>query len=246
MSWWGIGSFTDQSLALLMDAMHAQGIKVTVYFEPGTETTSQAAATEAMTYLVRRHGDHPAWFKVGGRSALFVYEVSWKRRLPPMQWRAAADAVMQAGLPRPLLIGDLNPRYGTFPEIAPAFDGLHTYVMAPYVTGLSPTEIGAYTDKNYPKWKAAAGSGIYCATVIPGFDDTNAPGRPQPRPVVARNGTGTFDALWRAAIKTNPNWVLITSFNEWHEGSEIEPSQEYGDTFIKRNRYWSDRFLGKS
>lgn len=246
VSWWGIGTFEDESLTRVMDAMHAQGIKVTAYFEPGSETTSRAAATEAMLYLIRRHGSHPAWFKVGDRSALFVYEVSWKRRLAALQWRAAADGVEQAGLPRPLLIGDLNPLYGTFGEIAPAFDGLHTYVMAPYVTGKTPAEITAYTDLNYPKWKAAVGQRIYCATVIPGFDDTLVPGRPLPRPVVARNGTGTFDALWRAAIKTAPDWVLITSFNEWHEGSEIEPSREYGDTFIKRNRFWSDRFLGLS
>jgi len=35
------------------------------------------------------------------------------------------------------------------------------------------------------------------------------------------------------AIKADPDWVLITSWNEWHEGSEIEPSWEDGDAYLK-------------
>ena len=30
-----------------------------------------------------------------------------------------------------------------------------------------------------------------------------------------------------------PQWILITSFNEWHEGSEIEPSLEFGSSHLE-------------
>ena len=27
-------------------------------------------------------------------------------------------------------------------------------------------------------------------------------------------------------------FLFITTFNEWHEGTELEPSREYGDSYI--------------
>ena len=45
-----------------------------------------------------------------------------------------------------------------------------------------------------------------------------------------------------AAMNARSDWVLITSFNEWHEGSEIEPSVEWGDRFIDSTRALSREF----
>jgi hypothetical protein len=35
------------------------------------------------------------------------------------------------------------------------------------------------------------------------------------------------------ARASKPQWILVTSFNEWHEGSEIEPSVEFGRTYLE-------------
>ncbi|MGC8890962.1 MAG: glycoside hydrolase family 99-like domain-containing protein, partial [bacterium] len=51
-----------------------------------------------------------------------------------------------------------------------------------------------------------------------------------------------YSNLWKFAINSNPNWIIITSFNEWHEGSEIEPSEEYGDTYINLTKEYSLKF----
>jgi len=49
---------------------------------------------------------------------------------------------------------------------------------------------------------------------------------------------------WRVAMEQNPNWIMICSWNEWHEGSEIEPSVEYGDYYIRLTREYADKFKG--
>lgn len=40
----------------------------------------------------------------------------------------------------------------------------------------------------------------------------------------ARTGAGYYDGEWRQAVAANARWVGITSFNEWHEGTQIEPA----------------------
>jgi hypothetical protein len=63
---------------------------------------------------------------------------------------------------------------------------------------------------------------LLCApSVGPGYDGTRAgeasPGRGR------RNGQ-TYDNLWSAALQASPDLVTITSYNEWGEGTQIEPS----------------------
>ena len=83
---------------------------------------------------------------------------------------------------------------------------------------------------------------ISCASVIPGYDDTkvNKPGR-----VVDRQDGQIYRVLWEEAIKSRPDWVVITSWNEWHEGTEIEPSFEDGDKYLKLTAEYARRFLGE-
>jgi glycoprotein endo-alpha-1,2-mannosidase len=89
----------------------------------------------------------------------------------------------------------------------------------------------------------AAGPGkISTVTIIPGYDDRST-GRPPPRPVTNRWGGEVYRALWQAAIAARPDWVLITSWNEWHEGSEIEPSVEYGSLLLDETALSARRFL---
>lgn len=59
-------------------------------------------------------------------------------------------------------------------------------------------------------------------SVGPGYDGTRAGESPGGRG--RRNGQ-TYDALWRAALAAGADIVTITSFNEWGEGTQIEPAQ---------------------
>jgi hypothetical protein len=59
---------------------------------------------------------------------------------------------------------------------------------------------------------------------------------------VDRDGSRLYETLWREAIAADPDWILITSFNEWHEGSEIEPSVEHGEVYLTLTKKWSAAF----
>ena len=53
-----------------------------------------------------------------------------------------------------------------------------------------------------------------------------------------------YDDQWRSAVTTAADWVIITTWNEFWENTEIEPSVRYGTRFLDRTREWSARFKG--
>ena len=59
---------------------------------------------------------------------------------------------------------------------------------------------------------------------------------------VSREDSFIYKKCWSAALKLKPDYVLITSFNEWHEGTEIEPSKEYGSVYLKLTKEFVKEF----
>jgi hypothetical protein len=93
-------------------------------------------------------------------------------------------------------------------------------------------------------------------SVGPGYDAQRATGDSRVKP--RRNGA-TYDAMWRAAIAAGADQVTITSFNEWHEGTQIEPAAAHAGylsyegawgragaaaqtAYLDRTAYWSVLF----
>ena len=62
--------------------------------------------------------------------------------------------------------------------------------------------------------------------------------------VACLEGGETYRVLWQEAVAASPDYVLITSWNEWHEGSEIEPSVEYGSVMLNDTAVVAREFLG--
>jgi hypothetical protein len=72
----------------------------------------------------------------------------------------------------------------------------------------------------------------FVATVMPGYDDLLFRGGHQR----SRDNGNYYRATWDDAFRYNTQAVVITSWNEWFEGSQIEPSQTYGDLFLDLTR----------
>ena len=77
---------------------------------------------------------------------------------------------------------------------------------------------------------------------MPGYDDTKT-GRSDA--FSRARGDGAFyDETWRAATGSNPDWVIITSWNEWVEDSQIEPSRSYGGLYLDLTTSWTQSWKG--
>jgi hypothetical protein len=241
-SWWGPGSFEDSGMPLLLAAAAKHKLSVSAYYEKiaGDDAASRIkAAVGDIDYLLTHYGTDKAWLRAGGKPVLFVYGRAL-HELSPVDWQEVTVQVRRDNLGGVVLIAD-----SLDPGFVSAFDGASTYNITGQTQHKSPAEIRAWAFVAYLKMIAAAGPGkISTVTIIPGYDDRKT-GRPPPRPVTDRWGGETYRELWQAAIAAAPDYVLITSWNEWHEGSEIEPSVEYGSRILDDTAAFSRAFLGR-
>jgi glycoprotein endo-alpha-1,2-mannosidase len=95
---------------------------------------------------------------------------------------------------------------------AAGFDGLYTYDVATW-NGNTFARICTQAHR----------AGLLCApSVGPGYDARLATSDVLVRP---RLRGATYDRMWRAAVRAQADVVTVTSYNEWQEGTQIEPAR---------------------
>ncbi len=239
-SWWGRGDRTDQQLPHLLDTAKTAGLAIAAYVE--TADTPDNLCRD-IVYIFQTYVSHPAWLRLDGKPVIFLYD----RVLQGIGldgWQKAR-ALIEAAAPGALAFIATGNGPRQIAERTPFFDGLHIYDM-PFYLAQPHTFAWLWRSGFYKSWvKAQKGLRVTTATVMPGYNDSKIPDRPPPRPIIDRNNGRTFRDLFGAVIAAKPDWILIVSFNEWHEGSEIEPSAQSGDRELKTCAAMSARFLGQ-
>jgi glycoprotein endo-alpha-1,2-mannosidase len=241
-SWWGRGSFEDKGIALLLELAAKHQLTVSAYYEKiegDDEASRTKSAIADLDYLLKQYGSSKAWLRADGKPVIFVYGRALNA-LPPSAWR---EVIAQVRRDNPggiaLFCDSFKPAY------VAQFDGASTYNITGQTQHKTPAEAAAWAHVTYPEMVAGAQGKISTVTVIPGYDDSHV-GRSEPRPVTDRYGGEMYRALWQEAISARPDWVLITSWNEWHEGSELEPSVQYGSTILDMTAGFARQFLSQA
>jgi hypothetical protein len=79
-------------------------------------------------------------------------------------------------------------------------------------------------------------------SVTPGYNDWRLERKPQVGPYLPRLGGRTLVQQWRRAFEVDPEVVLVYSYNEYFEQSQIEPTAEQGDRYLLLNALLARRF----
>jgi glycoprotein endo-alpha-1,2-mannosidase len=256
VSWWGKDSFTDKSLPRLFRVAGEHGIKINFHFEPhlGPGGRNVSLVKEGIVYLIDRFGTEPALYrdpKRGGRPMIYVYDSyltqaeEWASMLAPdgslTIRRTPYDTVVIG-----LWVSQKEERF----MLDGYFDGFYTYFASDGFTFGS-------TPSNWPAIQAWARqhNKLFIPCVAPGYNDTRI--RPwNHRNTREREKGGYYDRMFEAAIGIHPEVIAITSFNEWHEGTQIEPAipkkvdnyqyEDYlplpSEWYLDRTAYWLEKF----
>jgi len=197
VSWWGRGSFEDGALPGVLAAARARGVSVGVHLEPYPGRTAATVGADL------------AYLQGLGVDDVWVYEAT----------SMAADALAAVNDAFPAVrtmaeTGDrVAVRNGTFARWAAGahFRGVYLYDAVHY----EGADLVAFCG-------TARSVGLVCAPVAaPGFLSVRAGPVPVRR---SREDGATYDRRWMGVLGSRPDLVAITSYNEWHEGSQIEPA----------------------
>jgi hypothetical protein len=189
------------------------------------------------------HGSHPAYLRVDGRPVMLVWNP--KSVYAPTGGRVNAKSA-EAVSAWSSLIAEVDPQRkglwiaeGDFFDLLGVFDGIFPYSIA--WAGDPASQLASYGETVRSRATALGARKVWAATAMPGYDDTRINGR-TPTFAVSRQNGSYYERTFQGAIDSRPDWVVITSFNEWLEGTQIEPSQTYGRQYLDLTRTLADRF----
>lgn len=221
VSWWGQGSFSDKAVPGILDAAYRHGLRVDFHIEPFAGRTA-ATTRDAIAYIIDTYGDHPGFYRTdrfGEKPMFFIYDSylvdmeQWATILSPDGENTIRGTKYDSNVIG-LLVDEEHKEF----ILEGGFDGCYTYFVVDGFTWGSTTLNWA----GITEW-ALDNEVLFIPCVGPGYNDT----RIRPWNVEnyrERDAGEAYYTMFVEVHKVQPAFVGITSFNEWHEGTQIEPA----------------------
>lgn len=230
-SWWGPGSFTDNTDRILMNQVSSKfnDFSVTLYFETeiiqnmnSSFGAESAQIVRDVKYIMQTYSGSTAFMEINRNQVLFIEGVdNW-----PIEFWSNVTSEVHTTYPSLLLIGDsFNSSYLN------VFNGAASYVDLGYMTQSIALQNGTYPTFTDVSNLAKSEGKLWFAAASPGFNGTND-GKTQ-FPVVPREDGETLTRGWYIAQDSNPYGIIVGTWNEYYEGTSIEPTESYGNLYVQ-------------
>lgn len=224
VAWWGPGSYSDETMREhLMGHRLADATSFSVLYETTgrlgdlpVDLDSQEPRDQLVSdfeYLSEQLFGEENYLRIGGRPVVFVYVARGFEGDVTGAFEAARSAIDED----PYVIADL----GLQPEsVSDAYDAVSRYDV--YSRADSWSTVFDRNLSGYRQWSeaAAAGDFAFVPAVSPGFNDPDSD-----FPVLERSPEQfrRFCEEIPPLLDDDLQAALVTTFNEWHEGTVIEP-----------------------
>lgn len=239
-SWWGPDSDSDRNLSILLDLAETRSFRVSLYVETlidDRHALSSDAILKWLSYAIATYRDHPAMMKIDGKPLIVVWQSD---KVPLDTWRSIFTELQTQGLDAVYVA------MGTGGRNLEVFDGVHDYgVFESTIPDLTRNDkLNCRLAKYYPLLSNSETRKISISTVQPGYDERGISGR---RGAFRDREDGAFyRGTFEAAIGSDPDWIFITSWNEWYEHTHIEESRFNGTRYLDLTgeyaKKWKSRF----
>ena len=191
------------------------------------EVSPEYAATQII-YILKTFSLLPNYLKIKNRPVFFFFSAD---QFNQSFWRKTFRIVKANGF---------NPFYFAHTKDSTTsreFDGIYFYLPIFF------QRADRKTQTMYFRWANVLSNIKNCPVllpVFPGFD--NRKGCNANTLFVPRNNGNTLLQLFSFALAQDPEGIIASTFNEWHEGTEFEPSREYGFFYLTLLSILTNRF----
>jgi hypothetical protein len=190
---------------------------------------------EHFDHLAETYLKHKQYLRFDGKAVVMIYLVRDMVNAGPYL-KAVRERLGKRGVDL-YLIADMV--YWEAPDkLDWAFLKEHFQAVTAYNMYYRPNFLEAVQRQFKATDRAARAQGMrLIPNVMPGYDDT--PLRGTERVTINRRRGQFYRDYWGVAsafVGPDQPFLLVTSFNEWHEGTELEPSTEYGDMYLRLTR----------
>ncbi len=209
---------TETNLRTLLALAGQKSFSVGVLVETaGPFFHSAGDVQNALASLLATHAKQSAYLKWNGKPVIFFWAQNQYSRATWQSIRAQVD-----------------PNHSTM-WIAEGFDmSLLGIFDGDYLYNIAWTNDVGTTEQQWASRVRGAG-GLWIGTVMPGWDDTRLVERGG-RYARAREGGAWYQRAWAGAASANPDWIVITSWNEFVENTYVEPSANFGAQYLDLTR----------
>lgn len=243
-NWYGPGSFTDQTVAKLMPIAGKLKFKVGIcmeekaLFPPYSEAKDREDLIEEMARHVRHiidaYGDSDAFLTHDGLPIIFIFnshgEGALGSNLLAAEEIEKAKSIVQTEF---LLV-----RNDIDSQQFPSTEGAYLWCAE---KDIRDKQYGLVAElKSQGKIQYAA------AVVSPGFDDSGVQGWGNIIRQLERRGTDEYLENWQEAIESNFDALQVVTWNDFEEGTTVEPSLEYGFTFVDQTELQIEKLAGRN
>jgi hypothetical protein len=237
-SWWGPNTRTDKNLKPLLDIAAEKDFEICIYFETLTGAGDPIEPEEAyrrLEFMLSTYADHPAYIKMDGKPVVLFWAAE---EYHVDKWGEIFARLREKGLDGFFI-------FSQYDEMSlRVFDGFTTYGVFGYSNIKRVFKEARRKVDLYPLLNEKIDKKMWIATVQPGYDERKLPNR---RGLFRdREGGNFYRRTWEAALQTHPDWIVISTWNEWWENSYIEPSEKYGDKYLQITREYALKWKGES
>jgi len=232
-SWTGVGTDTDTNFGHLLDIAQAHNFSATIYFETNSAMQHGDVASQ-LQYVLSKYANHPAFLHWNGKPVIFFWS-------PQSLGNAAAwQAVRRKVYPSNSQIWSVDTTDASYLDV---FDTIDFFSAGKWSANTDVSKVDAQWSGIIDGYNKQHGTQrLWTAGVTPGWDESRIQPPRTPAKVFPRRDGSLYQEEWSGAIASNPAWITITSYNEWYEGTEIEPAVSFGTRYLDLTRQYAGQW----
>lgn len=233
VSWWGDANVSGTAFErVILPAARATRVKVALNCELAQFHAEVGPLVERLAGVLSRCQADPAYLRRAGRPVVYLYQVPFDPKLTPATFAELRRGVEAKVGPVWWAMDKIRHDAGTYGvpaewRAAEGIDALGFYGTFSVRRISEPAELGPFFAR-YARDVRAAGRELLLP-MHPALD--NRVIQPKEGFAIPFRDGATLEGYHAAALAAGADVLLLTSFNEWPEGTVVEPSADWPDPY---------------